>query len=258
MIHYTDSKIPCRKSLDDFRHVALKDSISTNVECLEAARSGDAGNLWVTAERQTGGRGRRGRQWVSEVGNLYASLLLLDPAPLEKSGSLPLAVALAIYRAICSALPTGGQEIAIKWPNDILINRMKVCGILIEAEMLRSGQRAVVIGIGVNINNMPDNPAYPVTRLADYSAGLTPQVLFDHLFVEMVEVLNLWNQGDGTALVMSEWRKAACGIGEQIRVNLPDQSLEGRFRGIDDDGFLILDEGDGHIRSIAAGDVFFG
>lgn len=245
-------------SLDDFRHVALSDSVSTNIECFARARAGDAGNLWVTAERQTGGRGRRGRPWVSEPGNLYASLLLIDPAPMEKSGSLPLAVALAVYRAVSAILPVGGQEIAIKWPNDLLINRLKTSGILIEAEMLKSGQRAVVIGIGVNILSKPDNPAYPVTRLSDYAAGVSAEVLFDHLFKEMVDVLNLWNRGEGVSDVMQHWRKAACGIGEQIRVNLPDRSLTGRFYGIDDDGFLILDEGDGVKYPIAAGDVFFG
>lgn len=245
-------------SLDDFRHVALSDSISTNLECFNLARAGDAGKLWITAERQTGGKGRRGRPWVSEPGNLYASLLLLDPAPIESSGSLPLAVALAVYRAINAVLPAGGQELAIKWPNDILINRLKTCGILIEAEMLSTGQRAVVIGIGVNINSKPDNPAYPVTRLSDYAAGISAEVLFDHLFAEMVDVLNVWDRGNGTAHIMHDWRAAACGIGEQIRVNLPNRSLTGRFCGIDDDGFLILDEGDGVKYPIAAGDVFFG
>jgi BirA family biotin operon repressor/biotin-[acetyl-CoA-carboxylase] ligase len=245
-------------SLDDFRHVALSESVSTNIECFTRARDGEASGLWVTAERQSGGRGRRGRPWVSEPGNLYASLLLIDPAPMEKSGSLPLAVALAVYRAISAVLPPGGQDLAIKWPNDILINRLKTCGILIEAEMLRSGARAVVIGIGVNINSKPDNPAYPVTRLADFSAGASAEILFDHLYKEMVDVLNLWNRGEGTPQVMHHWRQAACGIGEEIRVNLPDRSLTGRFCGIDDNGFLILDEGDGVKYPIAAGDVFFG
>jgi BirA family biotin operon repressor/biotin-[acetyl-CoA-carboxylase] ligase len=248
----------CRKSLDDFRHVALSDCVSTNIECFTRARAGDAGNLWVTAERQTGGRGRRGRTWVSESGNLYASLLLLDPAPLEKSGSLPLAIALGVYRAVNKVLPPGGQDLAIKWPNDLLINRLKASGILIEAEMLPSGQRAVVIGIGININNMPDNPAYPVTRISDYAAGVSADILFTHLFAEMTEVLNLWNAGEGVSDVMQQWRSVACGIGEEIRVNLPNRSLTGRFCGIDDQGYLILDEGDGVKTAIAAGDVFFG
>jgi BirA family biotin operon repressor/biotin-[acetyl-CoA-carboxylase] ligase len=78
---------------------------STNIECMERARAGDPGGLWVTANRQTGGRGRRGRPWVSEPGNLYASLLLIDPAPRGAMASLPLAVTVAVYDAVAAVLP---------------------------------------------------------------------------------------------------------------------------------------------------------
>lgn len=121
-------------SIDDFRHEAMAETPSTNLECFARARAGDGGNLWVTAIRQTGGRGRRGRPWVSEPGNLYASLLLVDPAPMDRIGSLPLAFALAVYRAIRAVLPTNGEPLEIKWPNDVLIGRRKTCGILMEAE----------------------------------------------------------------------------------------------------------------------------
>ncbi|MBN9053787.1 MAG: biotin--[acetyl-CoA-carboxylase] ligase, partial [Rhizobiales bacterium] len=83
-------------SLDDFRHEALAEVGSTNTECLERARKGALSGLWITAGRQTGGRGRRGRAWFSEPGNLYASLLLIDAAPMDRLGSLPLAVAVAV------------------------------------------------------------------------------------------------------------------------------------------------------------------
>src|SRR5690606_21074253 len=122
--------------IDDIRHEAMAETPSTNLECFARARAGDGGNLWVTAIRQTGGRRRRGRPWVSEPGNLYAPLLLIDPAPMERIGSLPLAFALAVYRAIRAVLPPGGEALEIKWPNDVLIGRRKTCGILMEAELL--------------------------------------------------------------------------------------------------------------------------
>lgn len=247
-----------RMSLDDFRHEALAETSSTNVECFARARAGDPGNLWVTAVRQTGGRGRRGRPWVSEAGNLYASLLLIDPAPLEDVGSLPLAVALAVYRAVGAVLPPGGEPLEIKWPNDILIGRKKTCGILMEAETLPGGRSALVIGIGINIAHMPDNPAYPVTRLGEHGASCSPDEVFAHLFREVAHILDLWNRGEGVSEVMRLWRAAACGIGEAITVNLPDRSIRGRFSGIDDKGFLLLRDEDGQMRSIAAGDVFWG
>lgn len=160
-----------RISLGDFRHEALSETSSTNSECLARARAGDGGNLWVTAERQTGGRGRRGRLWVSERGNLYASLLLIDPAPMERLGSLPLAIAVAVQQAIRRVLPLGAEPLEVKWPNDILIGRKKTCGILVEGEGLPDGRYALIVGIGINISVMPDNPLYPVTCLRQRSAA---------------------------------------------------------------------------------------
>lgn len=247
-----------RLSLDAFRHEALSDVGSTNTECFARARAGDAGLLWLTASRQTAGRGRRGRAWMSEPGNLYSSLLLIDPAPTERLSSLPLAVAIAVHAAIRSVLPLGGEALEVKWPNDILIGRKKTCGILLESEMLPDGRRALVIGIGINILHMPDIAAYGVTRLADHGAAISPEELFAHLFREMAVVLESWNEGRGIAAIVDRWRNVAGGIGEKITVNLPDRSLVGTFAGIDDGGYLLLKSDDGSVRPIAAGDVFFG
>jgi len=247
-----------RISLGDIRHEALSDTSSTNTECLARARAGDSGLLWVTAERQTGGRGRRGRPWVSERGNLYASLLLIDPAPVERLASLPLAIAVAVHQAVRSVLPPGAEPLEVKWPNDILIGRKKTCGILVEGERLADGRHAVVIGIGINVSIMPDNPIYPVTCLRDQGSAASPEELFAHLFASMAEVLDIWNEGQGIAEVTARWRAVACGIGEKITVNLPDRSISGYFAGIDDNGLLMLDTGTGRMMPIAAGDVFFG
>ncbi|KSV69487.1 biotin biosynthesis protein [Sinorhizobium sp. GW3] len=247
-----------RISLDDFRHVALDAVGSTNSECLARARQGDPGNLWVTAIRQTGGRGRRGRAWFSEPGNLYASLLLIEPAPVEHLHSLPLAVAVAVHRAIRQVMPPGSAPVEIKWPNDILIDGKKTCGILLEGESLPDGRRALVIGCGINIAVQPDEGLYPVTSLANEGASVSPDELFARLFLTMAETLLVWDRGAGIATTIEQWRAAARGIGETITVNLPDRSLSGRFAGIDEAGRLVLDTGNGKTQAIAAGDVFFG
>ncbi|EJZ23245.1 biotin--[acetyl-CoA-carboxylase] ligase [Rhizobium sp. Pop5] len=247
-----------RISLGDFRHEALSETSSTNSECLARARAGDSGNLWVTAERQTGGRGRRGRLWVSEPGNLYASLLLIDPAPMERLGSLPLAVAVAVHQAISRVLPPGAEPLEVKWPNDILIGRKKTCGILVEGEGMPDGRYALIVGIGVNVSVMPDNPLYPATCLRQQGGTASPEELFAHLFAAMADVLDIWDQGRGVSEITARWRAIACGIGEKITVNLPDRSISGQFAGIDDNGLLMLDTGAGRMMSIAAGDVFFG
>ncbi|HTO34457.1 MAG TPA: biotin--[acetyl-CoA-carboxylase] ligase [Pararhizobium sp.] len=247
-----------RIRLDDIRHTVLGDVGSTNTECLNRARAGDPGLHWVTATRQIAGRGRRGRSWTSEAGNLYASLLLIDPAPMEKLHSLPLAVAVAVQNAIQSVMPPGSEPVMIKWPNDILIEGKKCCGILLEGEGLPNGHHALVIGIGINVALTPDHGLYPVTSLHAQGVSVSPDDLFARLFVSMADALQVWNRGEGIASIIAQWRSAAGGIGQKITVNLPDRSLSGRFEGIDEDGRLMLDLGAGMIQRIAAGDVFFG
>lgn len=244
-------------SLDDFRHEAFDSLASTNAECLARARAGDDGLLWITAGQQTGGRGRRGRPWVSEPGNLYASLLLIDPAPVADLPSLPLAIALAVHDAVRAVLPTDAPPLEVKWPNDVLIGRRKISGILLEGEPLANGRHALVIGIGINIVAKPGETPYPVAALSDFGVSISPDELFARLFAAMAEVLALWNRGQGVGAVTARWRSVACGIGEKITVNLPDRSISGYFSGIDDKGMLMLDQGDSGILPIAAGDVFF-
>jgi BirA family transcriptional regulator, biotin operon repressor / biotin---[acetyl-CoA-carboxylase] ligase len=247
-----------RRRSVDYRHLALDETTSTNTACLAAALAGDGGNLWITAARQSGGRGRRGRTWVSEPGNLYASLLLIDLAPMDRLGSLPLAVAVAVQQAVRAVLPAGSAPVEVKWPNDILIGRKKTCGILIEGEALPDGRYALVIGIGINVATMPDNPLYPVTCLRQEGAAVSAEELFAHLYAAMAEALEDWNAGHGVAAIVARWRDVACGIGEKITVNLPDRSISGLFAGIDDSGLLRLDTGESRLMTIAAGDVFFG
>lgn len=242
---------------DAFRHEHLPETGSTNTAALDRARSGDPGQLWITADRQSGGRGRRGRSWASEPGNLYSSLLLIDVAPVAALSSLPLAVAVAVQRAVQAVLPPGGAMATVKWPNDILIDGRKMCGILIEGERLPDDRHAVVIGIGVNIATAPDSTLYPVTTIREAGSTALPDDVFTHLFVEMAAALELWDAGRGLPDVVAAWRGCAHGIGRPITVNLTDRSIPGRFVDIDADGYLMLETDGGEVMRIAAGDVFF-
>lgn len=244
------------RKTDAFRHLALGDTVSTNTECLLRARAGEDGNLWITAVRQTGGRGRRGRSWVSEPGNLYASLLLIDAAPISELSSLPLAVSLAVHSAIRSVLPYP-DSVKVKWPNDVLISGKKTSGILLEAETLPDRRHALVIGCGINILSRPDNPLYPSTCLALEGAAVSPEELFARLFVSMADILAIWDRGRGISEITKMWRDAAIGIGDKVTVNFTDHSISGIFSGIDDKGYLLLDTGIGPAQAVAAGDVFF-
>lgn len=194
---------------------------------------------------------------MSEPGNLYASLLLINPAPASALGSLPIAVALALYRAISDEMPFADDRIAIKWPNDILVDGKKVSGILVEAENLPDGRHAVVIGCGINIAHRPDNPLYPSVTLHEVGATASPESLFAHLMQELAGVLALWDHGQGVPAVVAEWKRHVKGIGAPITVNLPDRSISGIFSAIDDDGLLQLQLPTGEVIRIASGDVFF-
>lgn len=234
----------------------MADISSTNDVCLEHAQSGEMGGLWITASRQLGGRGRRGRTWVSEPGNLYASLLLLEDDQSFDFLTLPLVVSIALSGAIDSVLPTGASRSQIKWPNDVLINGAKVSGILLETEKLMNGKRAIIIGCGVNIAHHPEEGLYPTTSINSLGASISPQELFTQLYREMQQILDVWQQSDGIAIIRKLWLEKAAGIGESIRVNLPRQTLTGLFVGLADNGNLILRQDDGENVEISAGDVF--
>jgi BirA family biotin operon repressor/biotin-[acetyl-CoA-carboxylase] ligase len=242
--------------LADYRLLALAEVVSTNASALEMARTGDPGNLWVTARSQSAGKGRRGRPWISEPGNLYASLLLVEPASISRAGTLPLVAGLGVHRALRPFFANHPQALAIKWPNDLLVDGRKICGILLESETLADGRLAVVIGCGINCTAHPENPLYPTTDLAECGIEAGPEELFPLLAAEMAHVLAEWNGGAGFARVREDWLLAAGGKGGLVTVKQQDSETEGIFEDIDRDGYLLLNVA-GERRRISAGDLFF-
>lgn len=224
---------------------------STNAEALALARAGERGPLWVTARAQSAGRGRRGRAWVSEPGNLYASLLLTDPAPPERAAQLAFVAALAVHDAIAATAPTLAPELAFKWPNDVLLGGAKVAGILIEAE---GTPLVAAIGIGINAAHHPTDAERTATDLAAAGALVTVEALFAALSLAMVERLREWQAGFGS--IRTAWLARAAGRGGDLRARLGTRELTGRFETIDDEGRLQLRLPDGRIETIASGEVF--
>jgi BirA family biotin operon repressor/biotin-[acetyl-CoA-carboxylase] ligase len=227
---------------------------STNTEALSLADQGERGPVWVTAERQTAGRGRRGRKWISQPGNLYASLLLTEPAPAEHWPQLSFVAALAIHDAVVAIAADLAPRVAIKWPNDLLLDGAKFAGILIEGQGSIDAGRVVAVGIGVNCASHPNDVDYPATDLAD--ASLSPAELFGVLSVKMLTRLAQWNAGVGFSTIRADWLARAAGLGEDVRVRLPDREITGRFEALDEAGGLVLRLPDGAVTTVAAGDVF--
>jgi BirA family biotin operon repressor/biotin-[acetyl-CoA-carboxylase] ligase len=227
---------------------------STNTEALSLASRGERGPVWVTAVRQTAGRGRRGRTWISRPGNLYASLLLTAPGPVERWPQLSFVAALAIHDAVVAVADDLTPRLAIKWPNDLLLDGAKFAGILVEGQGGSDASNAVAVGIGVNCASHPADATYPATDLAE--AALSPDALLGALSLTMLTRLLQWNAGEGFSTIRADWLARAAGLGEDVRVRLPDREITGRFEALDEAGGLRLRLPDGAVTTIAAGDVF--
>lgn len=245
--------------LPDWRaaHVATTGSTNADLAALVRERSAGEGRLWLTAGEQTQGRGRRGRPWSSPPGNLFGSLVLVDPAPVDRIGFLPLVTGLAVRDAVAAELGEGGPSIELKWPNDVLIDGAKCCGILLESLSAPDGTIAVIIGCGINVASHPLDTPYPATHLRVYRSDAASRSLFHHLAGAFAKVLNDWNRGRNTSAIRERWLDHARGRGQPLTVTLDNATHQGIFEDIDADGYLILRLPDGTSTTFAAGDVFF-
>src|SRR5262249_48513827 len=145
-------------------------------------------------------------------GNLHATLLLTDPAPPECAAQLSFVAALAVHDAVAACAPALAPRLALKWPNDVLLDGAKLAGILIEAEGTRP--LMVAVGIGVNCGHHPATTAFPATDLAAAGSGVALEELFYALSGAMVDRLRQW--GDGFAGVRAAWLARAGGLGGAI------------------------------------------
>ncbi len=239
----------------DFRLSARDTLPSTNSEALALARRGETGPLWVTARQQTAGRGRRGNAWISVPGNLYATLLVCDPAAPENAPQLSFVAALAVFDAIVDRAAALRERLALKWPNDILFGPAKLAGILIESETIAT-RLAVAVGIGVNCMHHPVETTYPATDLAAAGVAVSAADLFFALSGAMTRRLEQWRRGDDFQSIRTDWLERAVGLGGEMRVRLPNREFVGRAEALDERGRLLLRLPDGTLQTITAGDVF--
>jgi len=234
-----------------FRIEQVAEIDSTNEACRLRALAGEAAGLVIRADRQTAGRGRRGRSWNSPQGNLYASLLLRPTRPVSEAAALGFASVTAMGDVAEALLPTAAQ-VRHKWPNDLLINGRKASGVLLETQ-----PGFLVLGIGVNIASHPADTPYPATDLvAEGAASISPQALLERVLAAFAPLYDQW-EADGFANLLPAWRRRAAGLGEAIEVRLERETLSGLFKDLEPDGTLRLALADGTERRIAAGDVYF-
>lgn len=217
-----------------------------------------AGPTWILALKQTAGRARRGRVWVDPVGNFAATLVMRPEGGAEQAALRSFIAALALYDALVAV--TGRTAgLALKWPNDVLLNGGKLAGILLESTGSGGGVGSLSIGIGVNLLNVPetveDGALRPVSLLSETGAQVTAEEFLQAIAPTFARYETQFTTY-GFAPIRTAWLNRAARLGEVIVARTGNSEFTGTFETIDDTGALILITAQGR-QAIPAGEVFF-
>jgi len=227
---------------------------STNEEARRLAAAGEIGPLWLTAQRQTAGRGRRGRAWETGGGNLAATLLLRPERPQGEWAQLSFVTAIAAADVMAN-FAGAHARVTLKWPNDILADGRKLAGILLEAA--NGPMPALAVGVGVNLAYHPDGTEFPAISLAGLGASIPPvDDALAALAASFAKWYDIWCE-QGFVAIREAWLARASGLGTRIRARLATEERSGTFEGIDENGALLLNEGFGRAIALPAADIFF-
>lgn len=225
---------------------------STNDHAKKLARNGYPHGTVVWAHQQTAGRGRQGNTWTSLPGNLFMTMILRPEKNAAVTGQMSFVSAVALAETLKEWVPPSVQ-VALKWPNDLLLSGKKAAGILLESDI--SGVHDVgwmIIGIGVNITEAPEDAAC----LKDFGvAGLDAGLVLEKLAKRLKTLYEIWRK-TGFDLIRREWMSYAHNVGATINVRLPKETISGKFLGIDTSGALQLEMQDGSRKDISSGEVF--
>ena len=231
---------------DGWTLVALDSVGSTNDEAARLADAGAPEGTVVWSRQQTGGRGRRGRQWASPPGNLYSSTILRPDCAAPRAAELGFVAALAVADIV-----PPGRPLRVKWPNDVLVDGGKVAGILLESTIGQTGQvQHVVAGIGVNVGFAPQ---LPEMRYRGAALGGSVEAALEKLTAALAARLAEWRR-DGFATVRAAWLAKAGPLGAEVDVKLGEELVHGRFAGLDREGALLLETAAGP-RKIVSGEL---
>jgi BirA family biotin operon repressor/biotin-[acetyl-CoA-carboxylase] ligase len=229
---------------------------STNIEAATRAIAGAPEGLCIVAREQTAGRGRLNRHWVSpKDAGLYCSILLRPEMGHSVWPLLTLMAGVAVHHAL---LDSCGLTTDIKWPNDILANGRKLCGILAETVETPMG-RAVVVGIGINFTDrsFPSELDQVATSI-ESATGETPnmELVLNSLIRAVTDQYEVLRRPAGPEKIIAEWSaNSSYGTGKQIQVVDNNETFAGTTRGLERDGALRVETGNGEIRIVRAGDV---
>ncbi len=230
----------------------FKETESTNIIAREIANMVEEGCV-VIAETQTRGRGRMERKWFSPEGGIWLSIIL---KPKIESWHVP---RITILAGVCVAkvIRSYGLEARIKWPNDVLINEKKVCGILTELEAEIDQVEYCVVGIGINAN--VDIELFP-EEIRENSTSLKKELgkdvnrveLVQKLFEEFEKEYMMFQKGEFSS-ILDDWRSMSATIGEWVKITTSSRTIYGEAIGVDNEGALILETGEGKLERVVAG-----
>ena len=231
---------------------------STNAEARRRAEAGEGGSLWITARRQTAGRGRSGRSWETGAGNLAATLLTTTAKPPAEAAQMAFVAALAVADLVLLQVPE--TLLRLKWPNDVLVDGRKVAGVLIESGLRTDGRLWLAVGVGVNLRSSPAASDRPAVALVEHLRSgvdqpLSPEAALDVLAAAFERWGQTW-ETYGFEPIRAAWT-ARADLGRSCVARLEHETVGGVAEALDKDGALRMRLADGSARRITAGDVFF-
>ncbi len=224
---------------------------STNLEAHRLVKSGMTADAWIRADEQTRGRGRSDHRWISEPGNLYATRLLKPHCDVATVAQISLVAAVAVHDVVCKWIAL--EKVALKWPNDCLVDDSKISGILVET--CPSADLCVAIGCGINVAHAPRGLAYPTTHIRNHHLDVSVDAVFRALADSLELRLSQWDSGRNFLVIKREWLQRAYPLGTQVKVSGGQGLVAGAFAGMADDGALLVELGAGQVQRIYAGDV---
>lgn len=244
--------------IDDYHLLTYDVLDSTNEEARRLAGGGASHGAVIWTKRQTHGRGRMGREWISPEGNLYVSFLLKPQQMQEKLSELSFVASIACANTI-ELIVGDARDIHCKWPNDILLSSKKVAGILLESfsteDAVKGRETWVVVGIGVNVESFPDHVLFPATSLrAEGVELISAKIVLSRLVYNFMQQYDHWCK-KGFAPIRKSWMGHAYKLGHLLQVAQGDNLCEGIFEGIAEDGAMLLKQKNGEVKTITFGDV---
>lgn len=240
------------------QRIFLEQVDSTNQEAARQLAAGQSGPLWITAARQTAGRGRSGRPWINPPGNLAATYLFGFEGTASQAPGLGLVSALAVADTVSDLAP--GLDTKVKWPNDVLLDDRKVSGILLESFGRQpDGALAVAIGIGVNLaaHPAPDQTRWPATSISAVTGEAPPP---DAALDRLAGYLDHWlarHAREGFGVIRMAWKQRSAHLGQVVTLQTAQGPRTGVFSDLDEQGGLVL-RSDSGAETFTVGDVTLG